>query len=67
MFVKNGPPSGPLVTNIPADHPLEPEDPVCRGLRNNSNYRIRVLPDAEGVNWEPPTETDSPLRSEEPF
>ena len=36
--------SGPLVTNIPANHPVESEDRACRGFRN---YRIRVLPDAD--------------------
>jgi len=62
MFVNNGPPSGPLVTNIPADHPLEPEDPVCRGCRALRNHRIRVLPDDRRVNREPPT-TLTPSRN----
>ena len=52
MFVKNRPASGPLVTNIPANHPLEPEDPVCRGCRALRNHRIRVLPDDRRVNWD---------------
>ena len=57
MFVTNRPASGPLVTNIPANHPLEPEDLARRGFRNHSNYRIRVLLDARRVNDLPPTLT----------
>ena len=57
MFVTNRPASGPLVTNIPANHPLEPEDLARRGFRNHSNYRIHVLPDDRRVNDLPPTLT----------
>ena len=54
MFVTNRPASGPLVTNIPANHPLASEDLVYRAFRN---YRIRGRPDDRRVNDLPPTLT----------
>ena len=43
--------------------PTTPSNPktLSRLPRPFRNYRIRVLPDAGGVNREPPTDTDSPL------
>jgi len=57
MFVTNRRASGPLVTNIPANHPHESEDLACPGFRALRNYRIRVLPDAASTGNLQPTLT----------